>query len=92
MNINDYIYINNIVRNNIISKSSNLCNDFFEKYNCNISTFESLLKIDKINGIKYAITTKMKKKILNECNSIQNNIKTTEKNKKITKSKKSKKN
>ena len=90
MNINDYIYINNIVRNIINSNSSSLCNDFFDKYNCSISTFESLLKIDKINGVKYALTTKMKKKILTECNNIQNNIKPIEKNKKIKKSKKSK--
>jgi hypothetical protein len=90
MNINDYIYINNVIRNLINSNSSTLCNDFFEKYNCSISTFESLLKIDKINGVKYTLTTKMKKKILNECNNIQNNIKPIEKNKKNKKSKKSK--
>ena len=81
MDINDYIYVNNITRNILNSNSSNLCNDFFDKYKCSISTFESLLKIDKINGIKYAITTKTKKKILSECENIQNNIKTIEKKK-----------
>ena len=88
MNINDYIYINNITRNLLNSNSSKLCNDFFDKYKCSISTFESLLKIDKINGIKYSLTTKMKKKIMNECNNIQNNIKPIEKNKKFKKNKK----
>jgi hypothetical protein len=82
MNINDYVYINNIIRNLINSNSYELCNDFFDKYDCSISTFESLLKIDKINGVKYAITTKTKKKILNDCKNILNNIKPLDKYKK----------
>ena len=91
MDIADYIYINNITRNLLNSNSSDLCNNFFEKYNCSICTFESLLKIDKINGIKYALTTKTKKKILFECENIQNNIKPIEKNKKNKKNRKNRK-
>jgi hypothetical protein len=91
MNINDFLYLNKIIRNTLISNSSNNCNEYFENYNCPITTFESLLKIDKINGKKYALTTKMKKKILYECPSIININKDNDKNKKNKLIKKSKK-
>jgi hypothetical protein len=91
MNINDFLYLNKIIRNILFSQSSNKCNEYFENYKCPINIFESLLKIDKISGNKYTLTTKIKKKILSECTNIININKDNEKNKKNKHIKKSKK-
>ena len=91
MNINDFLYLNKIIRNILFSQSSNKCNEYFENYKCPINIFESLLKIDKISGNKYTLTTKIKKKILSECINIININKDNEKNKKNKYIKKSKK-
>lgn len=87
MEINDYLYLNKIVRGLIYSNKSNLCNEYLNGYDCSIQILESVLKIDKINGIKYNITTKLKKKILAECTVINDKIKDTKKYKDIKKQK-----
>jgi hypothetical protein len=92
MNINDFLYLNKIVKNVLLSNSTDLCNEYFKDYECPINIFESLLKIDKINGNKYILTTKIKKKILSECENILNINKDNEKYKKNKSIKKSKKN
>ncbi len=91
MEINDYLFLNKIIRGLIYSNKSDLCNEYLNKYNCSIQILESVLKIDKINGIKYNITTKLKKKILAECNTINDKIKDNKKYKDNKKQKKHKK-
>jgi len=90
MEINDYLYLNKIVRGLIYSNKLSMCNEYLDGYNCSIQILESVLKIDKINGIKYNITTKLKKKILSECDQINIKAKEIKKYKKNKKTKKSK--
>jgi len=90
MEINDYLYLNKIIRGLIYSNKLSMCNDYLDGYNCSIQILESVLKIDKINGIKYNITTKLKKKILSECNTINIKAKEIKKYKKNKKTKKPK--
>jgi len=88
MEINDYLYLNKIVRGLIYSNKLSMCNEYLDGYNCSIQILESVLKIDKINGIKYNITTKLKKKILSECDQINIKAKEIKKYKKNKKTKK----
>ena len=90
MEINDYLYLNKIIRGLIYSNKSSLCNEYLNGYNCSIQVLESVLKIDKINGVKYNITTKLKKKILSECDTINIKAKEIKKYKKTKKNKKTK--
>jgi len=82
MNINDYLYLNKMLRGLINSNKLELSNDYLDGYNCSIQILESVLKIDKINGNKYLLTTKLKKKILSECNNINVKVKEQKKYKK----------
>ena len=85
MNLEDYLYLNKLLRGLLTSNKYNISNEYLNGYKCSIQVLESLLKIDKINGNKYLLTTKLKKKILADCNSIiqkNNEIKKYKKNKK----------
>ena len=82
MDINDYMYINKIVKNIIKFGEYKYCNDLLSNYNCNISSLESVLKIDKIDENKFGLSTKIKKKITNECTNIIEEDKINKKNKK----------
>lgn len=91
MSINDYLYFNKIIRNIIKSNDLDKCDKYLEDYNCNISLLESVLKINKIDENKFSLSTKIKKKILNECKNISDKDKNDKiKNKKGKKNKKNK--
>ena len=64
MSIQDYIYFNKILKNVIKSTDYKLCDNYLENYNCNISSLESVLKIDKIDENKFSLSTKIKKKLI----------------------------
>jgi DNA polymerase III delta prime subunit len=88
MNLEDYLYLNKLLRGLLNSNKYSMCNEYLNGYKCSIQILESLLKIDKINGNKYLLTTKLKKKILANCESIvqkNNEIKKYKKNKKSKK-------
>ncbi len=87
MSINDYLYFNKIIRSVINSNELNKCNDYMDKYNCNISLLESVLKINKIDENKFSLSTKIKKKILNECSNITDKDKFEKKKNKKNKKK-----
>ena len=74
---------------NGIIKTDNFeeCNSILKDYSCDILTLESSLKINKIFGNKFTISTKTRKKILQNCDNITE-IKQSIKTKKIKKSKK----
>ena len=52
MDIQDYIYINQIIRNLINDGEISKCIDLFKGYNIELSNIETLLKVDKIELIK----------------------------------------
>lgn len=82
MDIDDYMYFNKIIKNIIKSGEYKHCNDILSNYNCNISLLESVLKIDKIDENKFGLSTKIKKKIINECSNITDEYKINKINKK----------
>ena len=88
MSIDDYLYFNKILKNVIKSDDCSICNEYLSNYNCNISSLESVLKIDKIDENKFSLSTKIKKKIMNECENIMEKSKDLDK-KKVKKNKKS---
>lgn len=47
INVNDYIYINKILGNLLISRNYTECNNIIQRYNITPDIFESMLKIDK---------------------------------------------
>ena len=63
MEIDDFIYLNKIIKGLFITRNIEECNKLFNKYKCDISVIESVLKIDKIKGSKYIIPNDIKKKI-----------------------------
>ena len=73
MTIEDYLYFNKILKNVIKSDDYKICNEYFSNYSCNISSLESMLKIDKIDENKFILSTKVKKKIINDCTNIIDN-------------------
>ncbi len=85
MTINDYVYFNKIIKNVINSNDLNKCNEYLKGYDCNISSLESVLKINKIDENKFALSTKIKKKILMECPCITEKDKIDKKNRKKNK-------
>jgi hypothetical protein len=87
MGINDYLYLNKIMNGIIKTDNFEECNSILKDYSCDILTLESSLKINKIFGNKFTISTKTRKKILQNCDNITE-IKQTIKTKKIKKSKK----
>ena len=91
MSIDDYLYFNKVLKNIINSDDYKICNDYLSSYNCNIASLESVLKIDKIDENKFSLSTKVKKKIMIECENIFNKDKDKDKDKDIDKKKNKKK-
>jgi DNA polymerase III delta prime subunit len=60
MNIDDYIYINKIIRKLIDSGNIAECAKILQLYNIKLEHIESLIKIDKIKHNKVALTSKQK--------------------------------
>ena len=87
MSIDDYLYFNKILKNVIKSDDYSICNEYLNNYNCNISSLESVLKIDKIDENKFSLSTKINKKIIHEFENIMDKSKDIDK-KKIKKNKK----
>jgi hypothetical protein len=63
MNIDDYIYLNKVIKGLIAIGNTDECNKLFDGYNCTKSVIESVVKIDKIMGTKYNIPAGVKKKL-----------------------------
>jgi DNA polymerase III delta prime subunit len=63
MNINDYIYINKIIRKLLDENKIEECVSMLKNYNIKLEHIESLLKIDKIKNSKTILTSKQKKEL-----------------------------
>jgi hypothetical protein len=63
MNIDDYIYLNKVIKGLIAIGNTDECNELFDGYKCTKSVIESVVKIDKIMGTKYNIPAGIKKKL-----------------------------
>lgn len=61
-NINDYIYINLIIRYLTSENRTKECIDLLKGYNISVANIESLMKVDKIRP-KTSLTSKQKKEI-----------------------------
>ena len=91
MKLDDYIYLNKVIKGLLQTENYNKINELMQGYNIDINGIESVLKINKLNGEKFIISTKVKKYLTKNCADISdNNIKTVQKSKKI-KNKKGKK-
>ena len=62
-NLNDYIYINMIIRYLTSENRIKECIDLMKDYGISINSIESLMKIDKIKVSKTNLTTKQKKEM-----------------------------
>jgi len=60
MNIDDYIYINKIIKKLIDSGNIETCAKILQLYNIKVEHVESLIKIDKIKNNKVGLTSKQK--------------------------------
>ncbi|QKF93876.1 DNA replication factor RFC1 [Fadolivirus algeromassiliense] len=60
MNINDYIYINKIIRKLLLENKIKECYELLKDYDIKLEHIESLLKIDKIKNSKTSLTSKQK--------------------------------
>jgi DNA polymerase III delta prime subunit len=69
MNIHDYIYINQIVRNMLNDGKNNECIRLFDGYNIKMEHIESLLKVDKIQSSKTNLAPKQKKELMSYLDS-----------------------
>jgi len=65
MNIDDYIYINKIVRRLVGDNRIAECGELLKGYKFKVEHIESLLKIDKIKSTKMTLTTKQKREFNN---------------------------
>uniref|UniRef100_A0A6C0E9U3 AAA+ ATPase domain-containing protein n=1 Tax=viral metagenome TaxID=1070528 RepID=A0A6C0E9U3_9ZZZZ len=63
MNINDYLYINKILKTLMSVSNMKRCKELFKDYGCSIKVIESMMKIDKINGSRYSMPTGAKKQL-----------------------------
>jgi hypothetical protein len=91
MKLDDYIYLNKILKGLLEIDNYSKINEYIKGYNIDINGIESVLKINKLNGEKFTISTKNKKNLIKNCDNISDiNLKQIYKNKKI-KSKKNKK-
>lgn len=90
MSINDFLHINKLSKSIIKINKFSEYNELLKGYNCNLQILESVLKIDKINGVKYAISTKTRNKIIQECKDVIIYDKDKEKEDKTRKNKKKK--
>lgn len=65
MGIEDYIYMNRIVRKLVDDNRIKECAELFKGYNATLEPIEALLKIDKIAQVKSVLTNKQKKEFTN---------------------------
>ena len=65
MNIQDYIYINQIVRKMLDNGKNEECIKLFDGYNIKMEHIESLLKVDKIQSSKTNLAPRQKKELSN---------------------------
>jgi replication factor C subunit 1 len=65
MNIEDYIYINKLVRHFIRENNIPECVKLMKNYGIKLENIESLLKIDKIDNIKQILSSKQKNEFIN---------------------------
>lgn len=63
LEIMDFIYLNKLIRQLLKDKKYNECIDLFRGYNIRTETIESILKIDKINDVKFALSNSVKKQL-----------------------------
>lgn len=63
MNINDYVNINQIIRQYINDGKMKECVDLFKGYGIKLEILESILKVDKIKSSKTNLTSKQKKEL-----------------------------
>jgi DNA polymerase III delta prime subunit len=66
MNINDYIYINKIIRKLISENKIQECSELLKPYNIKLEHIESLLKIDKIRDTKTTLTSRQKNEFISD--------------------------
>jgi len=90
MKLNDYIYVNKILYGLIKSEQYDEINNLIKDYNIDMNIIESVLKINKITGEKFIISTKTKKLLTKSCPNLieskskpQINRKVKFKNKKV---------
>ena len=84
MKLDDYIFLNKILKGLLETENYNKINELIQGYNIDINGIESVLKINKLNGEKFTISTKMKKALTKNCEDISDiNIKHIHKSKKI---------
>lgn len=65
MTIDDYIYINKMVRHFIENNNIQECVNLMKNYGIKLENIESLLKIDKIDDTKPSLTSKQKNEFIN---------------------------
>lgn len=68
MNIKDYVYINQLLKNLIENNKMSECIKLFKGYNFSLEYIDKLLKIDKIKSTKLILSSKQKKELLKELN------------------------
>lgn len=91
MKLDDYIYLNKVLKGLLQTENYEKINELMKGYNIDINGIESVLKINKLNGEKFVISTKLKKCLSKNCSDITDiNEKNIQKTKKI-KTKKNKK-
>jgi DNA polymerase III delta prime subunit len=86
MDINDCIYINQIMRHLLEQGEIDKCVHLFNGYGLNLTNIETLLKVDKIKASKTNLTSTQKNQITKSINR-QNNIEVIEKPKSKSKTK-----
>jgi hypothetical protein len=70
MKLNDYMYFNKIIYGLIKSEQYDEINELIKEYNIDISIIESVLKINKLTGDKFTISTKIKKLLEKSCSNL----------------------
>ena len=84
MKLDDYIYLNKVIKGLLQTENYNKINELMQGYNIDINGIESVLKINKLNGEKFIISTKVKKCLTKNCIDISDtNIKQNQKSKKL---------
>lgn len=70
MKLNDYMYFNKIIYGLIKSEQYDEINRLIKEYNIDITIIESILKINKLTGDKFTISTKIKKILEKYCSNL----------------------
>jgi hypothetical protein len=70
MKLDDYMYFNKIINGLIKCEQYDEINELIKEYNVDITIIESILKINKLTGDKFSISTKNKKIIEKSCENL----------------------